>query len=285
MNTLSTPRILLLLLGGAILNLAIALGCALWSSFPGSNQDPLKSAEQWPRPVSMNWPHENVLTTRKVGFGLTSIQAWSIRWTRKDPALVLSTYLEIAQSKPNGSDAQLADLIQEATTLLKAIQLSDQNPSKKLIEQVKSLIRESVSAFDEADEKQFNQLYLSLLDRNTKYSLFVLESGWPWRCLEAESRSDRSLHPNPRNSLPSSRFRSGVQLNTGRWIPLSPMWPSFCMNSLVFALALWPFTMAPSIIRRIQRFRAGQCPACGTPIGVDSECHECGQDLRDFWLG
>ncbi len=70
----------------------------------------------------------------------------------------------------------------------------------------------------------------------------------------------------------------------GRRLPLTPLWPGFAINTLLYAPILWLLFLTPGLLRRwrrIRRIRRGQCPACAYPIGTSPVCTECGHELPE----
>ena len=128
-----------------------------------------------------------------------------------------------------------------------------------------------------------NKILSALVNRQKNFSMFVLEAGWPFRSFEAVVRSDIYLLPWGDYAIQPDPILAGVRFDDDRWLPLQPLMPGFLLNSLFFALVLWPITLAPDAIRKALRRAGGQCPGCGCPIGVDSICEQCGQELGDFW--
>lgn len=60
-------------------------------------------------------------------------------------------------------------------------------------------------------------------------------------------------------------------------LPLFPLWPGFALNTLLFAATLAVLWHVPVGVRRMSRWRAGRCLACGYSIeGLDT-CPECGK--------
>ncbi len=64
-----------------------------------------------------------------------------------------------------------------------------------------------------------------------------------------------------------------------RLAPLRPLWPGFAINTLFYATILWLLIPGPFALRRFLRMRRGLCPKCAYPMGESSVCTECGKPL------
>jgi hypothetical protein len=66
-------------------------------------------------------------------------------------------------------------------------------------------------------------------------------------------------------------------------LPMRAVWPSFAINTILYAAILWVLWIAPGKIRRYIRVRGHRCPACGYKIdsapGIGPRCSECGHPL------
>jgi hypothetical protein len=62
-----------------------------------------------------------------------------------------------------------------------------------------------------------------------------------------------------------------------RVLPLRPIFPGFAINTIFYAAVLWVLFAAPGSVRRRLRRRRGLCPACAYPVGVGGTCTECGK--------
>ncbi len=63
-----------------------------------------------------------------------------------------------------------------------------------------------------------------------------------------------------------------------RVLPLRPIWPSFAINIFFYSIMLWLLIPGPFALRRLIRQRRGLCPACGYDLrhGEHEACPECG---------
>ncbi len=66
-----------------------------------------------------------------------------------------------------------------------------------------------------------------------------------------------------------------------RCLPLRPIWPGFAINTIFYAAILWLLTLGPLTARRMIRRKRGHCIKCGydlrgTSEGASGGCPECG---------
>lgn len=276
-------QVVLTILGGMIINIAVALSCATWSNFSSSEQEVVLDAGSWPREVGSGWPQDNILITTEQAFGLTLIKARAMVRREKDPARFLTSYLDLIRDDRSDHPDRGRERIEEATRLLRAIQAEGAAGLENQIESATTFVRSASVDLDDTTRKKINQLMIQLTDRSSNYSQIVREAGWPFRSLDTEARSDQSLEPRSRYSIDLGLLHGGLQSKKGLWLPLHPMWPGFLFNTILFTLILWPLSMLPGRYTHFTRMRANKCPSCGTDIGVDSECDQCGEDLSEFW--
>lgn len=62
-------------------------------------------------------------------------------------------------------------------------------------------------------------------------------------------------------------------------IPFGPIWPGFAVNTIFYATLLWLLTCLAIAVRRFLRLRRGLCPKCAYPMGQSAVCSECGCKL------
>ena len=73
--------------------------------------------------------------------------------------------------------------------------------------------------------------------------------------------------------------RSYVSL---RLLPLAPIWPGFAINTVFYAVVLWLLFAAPFALRRWRRIKRGLCAKCAYPVGTSDKCTECGAAVQHF---
>ncbi len=64
-----------------------------------------------------------------------------------------------------------------------------------------------------------------------------------------------------------------------RILPYRPIWIGFTANTLFYASLLWLAIPGPFVLRRFLRLRRGLCPTCAYPMGESFVCTECGCEL------
>lgn len=281
----SLSIVFLLLLGGLILNVAVAWGCALWSNLSRPAQIDESIISSWPRKVGQNWPKRGINVNIQSGFGITSIQAYAIDDRElRDPVMSLTRYQRLIGQEGPVRPPDAEDRIKAADKVLKFVLANGMGKEAQRSEVI-SFFRLQAKTAPDALWEQINLLVGSLLKKRHNYSLFVLEAGWPCSSLDAQARSNIYLLPWGPHAIQIPRLEAGIFFDFDRWIPLNPKWPGFLLNTLFYALLLWPVSRAPAVIHIALRRKAGLCPCCGTAIGVESECVQCGSDLREFWEG
>lgn len=106
-------------------------------------------------------------------------------------------------------------------------------------------------------------------------------TGWPMRAMTCGVHwKDQILNSNIIYSV-----SGGVQLPRDadfnpRALPLTPLWPGFAVNSLLYACAWWLLMSGASALRRRHRLQRNRCAGCGYSregLPGDARCPECGQ--------
>lgn len=111
-------------------------------------------------------------------------------------------------------------------------------------------------------------------------------AGWPTKSLCGERRQQvgwgvfAELPATPSavfvSAIPPPQFLKPLP---NRFLPLAPLWPSFLLSTLLYALLFALLVYGPLLLRQLLRTRAGLCPNCAYPIGTSSACSECGTPL------
>jgi hypothetical protein len=78
-------------------------------------------------------------------------------------------------------------------------------------------------------------------------------------------------------SLPPRRIAGFFDVP--RVLPLRPIWSGFAVNTIFYAAILWLLIPGAFVLRRFLRRRRGLCPACAYPMGEGAVCTECGIEL------
>jgi hypothetical protein len=86
-----------------------------------------------------------------------------------------------------------------------------------------------------------------------------------------------------RIGLPPPTACPGFKRQEDQWkrLPLRPLWLGFAMNTALYAIILWLLIPGPFVLRRLIRLRRGRCPKCGYDLrgaipGAGGGCPECG---------
>lgn len=82
-------------------------------------------------------------------------------------------------------------------------------------------------------------------------------------------------------------WQGGILVPQGSWssttfavhLSLSPIWPGFAINTVLYAATLWVMLAARGRVRRWRRIKRGWCPACAYPVGESATCTECGKAI------
>lgn len=84
-----------------------------------------------------------------------------------------------------------------------------------------------------------------------------------------------------RGAIPLSQYSpKGRNYVALKWLPYLPVWPGFAINSMFYAATIWLLFTGPRTLRRWRRLRRGLCVACGYPVGQSATCTECGKRLH-----
>jgi hypothetical protein len=113
-------------------------------------------------------------------------------------------------------------------------------------------------------------------------------AGWPMPALQGQlvaKASSNQLSDRELLNRVDRMWQSAIMdLKSQSWSlrlppPLTPQWPGFAVNTLIYASVPW-LILGPFALRRTIRRRRGQCIACGYPVGDSPVCTECGAAVR-----
>jgi hypothetical protein len=123
--------------------------------------------------------------------------------------------------------------------------------------------------------------------RELEYASFF-SAGLPMHALWGEAfrcrmESGRVVDHDRRGILEIGPDSVGV-LTKARWLPITPRFPGFAINTIFYAAIVWGLFAVPGAVRRriggVRRKR-GQCAACGYSLqGIaGGKCPECGATI------
>jgi hypothetical protein len=111
-------------------------------------------------------------------------------------------------------------------------------------------------------------------------TLHRIECGWPLRSMSLTGWG--AMRPGPKIEsgwrLPNLFGR--VTQSRSHVVPVKPSMPGFAINTLFYAGILWLLFAAPFALRRRRRIKRDLCPACAYPVGDSPVCTECGKAVR-----
>ncbi len=112
----------------------------------------------------------------------------------------------------------------------------------------------------------------SKITKRDSYSIDILESGWPLRCLAGERWIERHGFTTP------PQVTSGMLVAFGAYWPNRVLWPGMMINELFYVLLIVSTFFSWRYGRRWIRRRRGRCPRCAYDLRgkFSSGCPECG---------
>ena len=123
----------------------------------------------------------------------------------------------------------------------------------------------------EVDVRDNGSLYIT----GDEHIIATLRIGWPCRCLSARAEELNDVW-SKRGPMVPLVARNDLALRPE--LPLCPVWPGFLVNTVFYALILFPLVQIPFVLRRLIRRRRGRCPRCAYDLRgeFDVGCPECG---------
>ncbi len=114
------------------------------------------------------------------------------------------------------------------------------------------------------------------------WPMFSVQAHWDGRNASVDHTKRWRCGISRTAIVPMSPSTNGVLLNELNVLPFGPMWPGFMVNTLFYAAILfvgWLLFAVPFALRRRRRIKRGLCPACGYRVGTSPVCTECGGAL------
>ncbi len=232
------------LLAGAVVNVPVAWGCAVWARFPYS-----ESTTAVPTEAERGW-------LERIGWRATPNTAAWIYEIKVDDLRgvgVVERAFSESQSERRPFEIYVVRLI---TTLHFAVLTRAGWP-------LHSLAGERWDV--DADGAVYNQPWKAA-DAGPHY-LQPIRTG--------DGRIVRPMEQWHRSAV----VVVGRGTTASRVLPLRPIWPGFAVNTLFYAAILWLAIPGPFALRRFLRVRRGLCPKCAYPMGEAPVCTKCGHDL------
>lgn len=233
------------LLVGAVVNMAVAWGCAAWVNVVAQEYN--ESAEV-----------------------RGSEEVWGARvWRRAGAELCTSSRVARAGSPRTG----LTEIPQQAA----AIHPRDILPNRSFLTvPTKSFL----SGATNHDHKGVSSRGWPLLSMSCEYDFnptrlpsFPCRRGFPPGSMIRVSSGSSTGAIEP--SWKHGPYLSGLP----RALPLRPIPGGFAVNTVFYGATLWLMICGLFALRRFIRVRRGLCAACGYPMGESAVCSECGKPL------
>ena len=236
-------KIVVFLFLGAIVNIAVAWGCAVARPFPGDNwSDTLAEATRvdWfyfpdePGATAWQWHDIAAADGRGVGWETRCLSFFGDRDDR---------IRRISGDPP--------------PRMLESVKLPDKSIH---VEVLHSAAGWPFAVFDGA----------AVLDHDVE-PYPALETWW---CLLVPFGRTYEWWPAGPESAIEVQLTSGYQIV----VPLRPIWPGFAINTIFYAVILCLLAFGPFAVRRFVRNKHGRCIKCGYDLGHADHraCPECG---------
>lgn len=245
------------LLGGAVVNVAVAWGCAIWAPLAAPG---------------------------RIGSLSDGLDRWELaRWDGLGATRVEWKGFLISPGTGEGADGEV-HLNHTRITLLRDTGIfwyvsyefdSDLSPPWGTMR--KRSLAEWADAFDTpAPPSEFR----------TATRTFEDARGWPnlaiWGGFSIENRNGSAVPKAGERTLVTWGIAQGPAVGPAegvRTLSFGLIWPGFLRNTIFYATLLWLLIVMPSAWRRTIRTRRGLCPKCAYPAGASDLCCECGEPL------
>ena len=236
--------IAIFLLAGAVVNVGVAWGCAMWVRFPYS-----ESTTAVPTEAERGW-------LERIGWRATPDTIWCIYEIKVDDLQGVGVVERAFSESQSGRPYETYD-VRMLTKLHFAVLTRAGWP-------LHSLAGERWDV--DADEAVYNPPWKAA-DAGPHY-------------LPNIRIGDGRIVGPMEHWHRSAVVVVGRGTTASRVLPLRPIWPDFAVNSLFYAALLWLLIPGPFALRRFIRVRRSLCPKCAYPMGESAVCTECGKELQ-----
>ena len=257
------------LLAGAIVNVAVAWGCAAWGDVP-------------------------ILATRMGTLSEDLAPRWDLMWWE----CVGAARIEWAPVRFEGVEdwsPPSPDKLNKIWRMVSKAKIGSQMGVTQQFDwpefEVGSTLTPNWGRMRKENVRSYGkQRHAYSLPANGPYERYFEDArGWPYLSLWAgitisKERGKPPVLVDRRYAIAGWGNQLGetqLPLLDLRFLPYGPIWPAFVVNTLFYAVVLWLLCGGPFVLWRFIRIRRGLCPACGYPEGQSDVCSECGKALPE----
>jgi len=247
-------KLVLFLFLGAIVNIAVAWGCALW---PSTNSE-----------ISI----DSKLGNKKYDSALVPRQLRKFHESHRAPWMKI--FNEIRSSRlTSGYNVYTIRYLTKAKHYLESAELSVGWPAPSLA--AYHTFHNKRRKTDRSKEMWESERGFGTRGRGPYFSYFSR----PGKTDHQTDRIDEEWESGTMLVLGERRGISGRPLwPPQRLLPFYPMWSGFAINTILYAIVLKVLMIVPWLMRRNSRLLKGHCPKCNQSLrgNYSSGCPECG---------
>ncbi len=236
------------LLAGVVVNVAVAWGCAIWSSLPSPGR------MRGPAPADLAW------------------------WQEHAPTRIASEPILLSLAEAFGCEYRLLTGARDDAGINLQVQFYDDGLVRSLSMTTSRPSPLQSRPWDRALRVRAGWPLSSMAGERWRAASPVNHLQ---QAVHAVAPRAGTSAPGP-EAVHVAAFP--IQRNTAggtqyRLAPLRPIWPGFAVNTIFYAMLLWLLIPGPFVLRRFIRMKRGRCVRCGYPMGESAVCSECGKAL------